>query len=221
MTGDFFDKAIFRISELLEFGEDLRQNKRHNVEIYGYYVDREPANQWRTSCLNIISRIFGKNSIHYNEFDTYDSAGYNDGEYIDKGIGVLRSALDDIKGGWLFDAKTLIQADIFADFLEQASHLLENEYHSPAAVVAGAVLEDGLRKLCDQNEITLPSKPKIDGMNAELVKKGIYNKLKQKRITALADIRNNAAHGKWSEFTADDVGRMIEEVEQFMSDFFK
>jgi len=53
-------------------------------------------------------------------------------------------------------------------------------------------------------------------MNADLAKAGIYNKLQQKRITALADIRNSAAHGKPEEFSEDDVKRMIEEIEQFL-----
>ena len=40
-------------------------------------------------------------------------------------------------------------------------------------------------------------KPKLGTMNAGLAKQGVYNKLTQKRITALADIRNKAAHGEW------------------------
>jgi hypothetical protein len=38
-------------------------------------------------------------------------------------------------------------------------------------------------------------------MNAALAKAGKYNKLMQKRITALADIRNSAAHGNFNQFT--------------------
>lgn len=34
--------------------------------------------------------------------------------------------------------------------------------------------------------------------------------------TALADIRNNAAHGKPSEFTEDDVKSMIGDIESFL-----
>ena len=56
-------------------------------------------------------------------------------------------------------------------------------------------------------------------MNADLAKKGIYNKLQQKRITTLADIRNSAAHGKEDEFTHDDVNNMIREVEQFLANY--
>jgi hypothetical protein len=56
-------------------------------------------------------------------------------------------------------------------------------------------------------------------MNAELAKKGIYNTLVQKRITWLADIRNRAAHGKWSEFSSADVEAMLRQVRDFVTDF--
>ena len=54
-------------------------------------------------------------------------------------------------------------------------------------------------------------------MNAALAKAGKYNKLMQKRITALADIRNSAAHGNFNQFTQQDVKNMINEVEQFLA----
>ena len=54
-------------------------------------------------------------------------------------------------------------------------------------------------------------------MNSDLAKAGIYNKLQQKRITALADIRNSAAHGKPEEFSGDDVIMMIRDIKQFLA----
>ena len=79
----------------------------------------------------------------------------------------------------------MIQAEVFDDFLDQAKHLLGNGYYAPAAVIAGSVLEDGLRKLCAQKGITLSAKPKLDSMNAELAKSGAYNVLTQKKLPHL------------------------------------
>ena len=42
------------------------------------------------------------------------------------------------------------------------------------------------------------------------------NPLQQKLITAMADIRNNAAHGDYDQFTKEDVHRMIEDIERFL-----
>lgn len=82
---------------------------------------------------------------------------------------------------------------MFGDLLEQSEHLLEQGYYQAAAVLAGGILEDSLRKLCQTHGVSIPAKPKIDAMNSELTKKGIYSVLVQKRITWLADIRNKAA----------------------------
>ena len=58
----------------------------------------------------------------------------------------------------------------------------------------------------------------MDKMNADLAKKGVYNLLVQKRITTLAQIRNDAAHGKPDQFTEADVTSMISDVERFLAD---
>ena len=57
-------------------------------------------------------------------------------------------------------------------------------------------------------------------MNVELAKAGIYNALWQKKITALADLRNKAAHGKWNDFSKKDVEDMIRDVRGFMENYF-
>ena len=58
-------------------------------------------------------------------------------------------------------------------------------------------------------------------MNADLAKAGVYNKLKQKRITALANIRNSAAHGKENEFSSEDVTMMIRDIEGFLAKYLE
>ena len=93
-------------------------------------------------------------------------------------------------------------------------------YYQPAAVLTGSVLEDSLRKLCSIHGISLPSNPKVDTMNANLAKAGVYNKLAQKRITVLADLRNKAAHGEWDQFEKEDVEEMIKTIRIFMDKHF-
>jgi len=135
-------------------------------------------------------------------------------------MGILRAAVDDIRSGSLFDVRQLIHAEVFDEFLEQAQHLFESGYHGPSAVVAGTVLEDGLRQLCEQHGVPLSDKPKLDRMNADLARAGVYNGLRQKQITALAAVRNDAAHGRWNEFSPDDVRRMIDGVRSFTETHF-
>jgi hypothetical protein len=187
------------------------------------HLNAEKVSQWGTSCLHLLKQVFGIESDYYINFKelfphlTDWSTGT---QSFKKALGVFKAAKEDYEHGYLFDARTLIEAEVFSDFLEQAEHLLGRGYYAPAAVVAGSVLEDGLRKLCQRNNVSLPAKATIDPMNVELVKAGIYNTLTQKSIIALADIRNKAAHGKWNEFDDKHVEQMISQVRTFMEAHF-
>ena len=120
--------------------------------------------------------------------------------------------------------KGLISSEIFSDFLEMAEHLLSEKYEHAAAVMIGSVLEEQLRQLCDKNSITVTEAKngklipkKADLLNAELAGQSVYNKLDQKNITAWLDLRNKAAHGKYSEYNIQQVELMLQGVTEFMT----
>ncbi len=212
-------KAALRLRQLIEAGEVVLGTKKtpgSNMIGFDSWVDSEKAHQWYTSSQNLLGRVFGTNSPHYQNFSSIPGKQALSYTPVRHGQGVLRAALDDFEQGYLFDIRRLIESEVFADILEQAKELMKSGYKGPAALVAGCVLEDGLRKLCTRHNLPLNSRPKLDLMNADLAKVGIYNKLTQKRITAIADIRNNAAHGKWDEFNTDDVTDMVEWISKFL-----
>ena len=95
---------------------------------------------------------------------------------------------------------------------------VRDRWRNPA-VIAGSRGADLVRHRA-KVVISLPEKPKLDSMNAALAKKGIYNVLTQKKITALADIRNSAAHGKWDGFESSDVDDMLRWTNDFMQKHF-
>jgi hypothetical protein len=171
--------------------------------------------QWGTSCLNILRRVFGDQSDFYRKFDGL-YGDFHDLGPVMKAQGILKAAKDDYERDLLFDTRTLVEAEVFDDFLEQARHLFDFGYYPASVVIAGSVLEDGLRKICQRNKIEIAEKAKLDQMNAELAKHGVYNNLQQKRITVLADIRNKAAHGKWEDFDRKDAEEMVDQVRAFM-----
>lgn len=210
-----------RLTELVEMGKDVLSTKRSPGQnaIGDYRVDSQQAHQWATSVQSLLARIFGSSSEHYKNFTGQVSRHLTFSPTY-RAQGILLAAKDDYDNGYLFELRRLVEAEVFDDFLEQAEHLLESGYYQPAAVVAGCVLEDGLRKLVDENGITLPQKPKLDAMNAELAKAGVFSKLVQKRITTLADLRNKAAHGQWQDFSQDDVTEMLGAVRRFMEEHF-
>jgi hypothetical protein len=107
-----------------------------------------------------------------------------------------------------------------------AEHLLEEKYKDPAAVVGGSVLEEHLRQLCTAVSLpvedipvgrNVPIAKKADTLNSDLARIGKYTKLDQKSVTAWLDLRNKAAHGKYDEYTWDQVQLMLAGVRDFVA----
>lgn len=133
--------------------------------------------------------------------------------------GVLDALRDDYRAGYLRSVEELIHADVFADFLEMAEELHSKKYKDPAAVIAGSVLEEHLRKLAVAHGVAIETggKPKkADTINADLKKVGAYNALEQKSVTAWLGLRNDAAHGKYGEYDHAQVAALIRDVRGFM-----
>jgi hypothetical protein len=182
------------------------------------YVDTEKLKIWAVKGANLIGSACGKQSEHYQEWSATTPVGSSDHHLntFKRLRGILAAARDDYNGGHLSSFRSAVQAEVFSNELEQARELLDKGYKAPSAVIAGVVLETSLRELCDR--VGIPH-GKLDKMNADLAKASTYNLLHQKRITALAQIRNDAAHGNWDQFDNADVKAMIADVERFLADY--
>lgn len=208
---DRFDQLYDEILEIESTREKKYSELRGNYDV----IDNEKTLTWKVKSKSLLIYACGKDSQHYEEFIKAEKInGYQtQWDAFKKMKSVFLAAMDDYNNGYLTSIKNLIQADVFDSELEQAQELLSSGYKLAAAVIAGVVLETTLRDLCYQNSLPIG---KLDKMNSDLAKAGIYNKLQQKRITALADIRNSAAHGKPEEFSDNDVTTMIRDIEQFL-----
>lgn len=211
-------KLSERFDQLFEETKEIEATRgtQHNQLVGNVnVVDNEKTLTWKVKSKNLLVSTCGKDSQHYEEFIKAEKLRSYETQWdaFKRMKSVFIAAMDDYKNGYLTSLKNLIQADVFDSELEQAQELLSSGYKLAAAVIAGVVLETTLRDICYQNALTIG---KLDKMNSDLVKAGVYNKLQQKRITALADIRNSAAHGKPEEFTDSDVAMMIRDIEQFL-----
>ena len=175
-----------------------------------------PVAGWATNVLSLFKRTFGKSDVHYQEFRRVFDAFVDWEDNFDNCVSVFQAAKEDYEGGYLFNITTLVKAEVLADAIEQAKELLRNGYKDPAAVLGRISLETGLKDLCNRNNIPIS---KLDQMNSNLCKAGIYNMAKQKQITAWADLGNKAAHGEWSEYDQGDVVDFIDGVEKFIADY--
>jgi hypothetical protein len=137
-------------------------------------------------------------------------------------VGVLKSLRQAYEHGYLETVEELVHADLFADFLGMAEYLLDGGYKDPAAVLIGGVLEEHLRNLCIKHTISVTiadgSARKASQLNDDLAKVA-YDKLVQKGVTYWLDVRNKAAHGKYSEYDENVVRQMLLGVRDFAAKF--
>ncbi|MCX2451106.1 hypothetical protein OQX61_07460 [Pedobacter sp. PLR] len=218
------DDVKIRINELISLSEEVlsTQKATQGYSRHGASVNALLFNQLRASSLSFLKNLFGENHPYYQEFNT--KVKDNAPSHTNIGKGILMAVKHEIDGGWLFTIKGLVSAEIFSDFLEMAEHLLQEGYKDPAAVMTGSVLEEHLRQLCNREGIAVEeeksgkfSPKKADRLNADLASAGVYNKLDQKSITSWLDLRNKAAHGKYTEYTKEQVDLMYQGVTNFIS----
>lgn len=184
-----------------------------------YTVDAVEFLTWSTSTLSLLQRVFGENSIHFQHFRQHQTKAYTGDifeSHFERCRAIFQAAREDYEGGYLFDIRGLIRAEVFSDVLEQATGLLQAGYKDAACVVTGVALETTLKELCARNGIPVS---KLDRMNADLCKAGIYNMGMQKQITAWAERRNKAAHGDWNEYNAADVEDMTRGVTRLIAEY--
>ncbi|MCF2855912.1 hypothetical protein L1286_00385 [Pseudoalteromonas sp. SMS1] len=187
--------------------------------------DLAEVSSWVTRLGQLIRKLYGENSQHYSNFERAISSEsfyviHSDWYgHISQVQGIALTVKHDVENGLIGSIKGLLQAEIFANFLEIGEHLLSEGYKDAAAVTIGAVLEDGLRELCKKNDIAIV-KPNgapltIEPLNTELAKNEVYSKLTQKQITSWAHIRNKAAHGQYGEYDKTQVEMMLLFVQSF------
>jgi hypothetical protein len=134
------------------------------------------------------------------------------------------SIKDEIENDWLMSIKEMVSAEIFTDFLEMSKYLIDQNYKDPAAVMIGSVLEEHLRQLCKKYSVDVEFlnksgeyvPKKAESLNSDLVKAGVYGVLEQKNVTAWFDLRNRAAHGKYGEYSKEQVDLMYQGVLNFI-----
>lgn len=208
-----------RFDELLSQADEVAASKHTKHSSYaGTYEQVSPdlLLGWCVKTRNLLASACGRDSEHFTSFVWAEKpSSFEDSPTrLSRLRAVFLAAKEDFEGGYLTSVRNLVQAEVFSTELEQARELLVTGYRLPAAVVCGVVLETNLRTLCGEHG--LPS-GKLDKMNADLAKAGKYNSLVQKRITALAAIRNSAAHGNKEDFDDKAVQSMIDDVEALVA----
>jgi hypothetical protein len=233
-----FSKYVGRLGELIAEGEAVPVR---DVQVVsgGNYLKRETYYrteqevswpefvQWRTKCVTLLGQVVPPGSLHRRTVDSFDKLDSTPSA-LRGGVAFLKSIDDDLQNGFLDSLASDVEAEVAADLLGQATRLLEDDTsqqvgHLPAVVLAGAVLEKGLRSLCEQ--LTPPEpvsnatghpltmSPLIDALK----RRGVFNEVMASQLRAWAALRNSAAHGHSDRFTKEQAQAMVSGVRHFLA----
>lgn len=197
----------------------LGQGIQFGSERQGGVTDDVGLAQFNHAGLSLLHDLYGPDHFHTKAFDerldTWSVAA------LGFKIGILRAVDFAIEGGWYESTRALIAGELFDDFLEMASHLVDEGYKDAAAVIAGSSLEAHLKRLAVVSGIELvgakgePKKAEL--LNQELHKADAYLLNEQKQVTAWLGIRNDAAHGEYAKVIAGSVRLMVDGVRHFIT----
>ncbi len=209
-----------RIEALIKKGaEVLLTHKPNPPGFIGFStLDDQAYAEWRSQALVCLTQVFGSTHTYRESFASQtESAGYQSS--VEKGVGILRAALDDVEQGYLDTIQQMAAAEVFSDFIDQAKYLLDNGYLMPAASLAGAVLENGLRSLAARNDIAVNERDNLSALNNKLGDKDVYDRLRQKQVAVWTEVRDNADHGHFDRVKEGDVADLIKGVRGFLADY--
>lgn len=177
--------------------------------------DKTALLSWLTRVENILKNVFTDESPHFLRFLEYRDPGVRYSYEVHAILGILSGAKDDLEHGFLIGQEFIVAGIVFDSILEEAKFLNEKSFKDPAAVLARVVLEQTLKEIAE--EIGIEADNKASVINNELRKAGRYSQPQWRQIQAWLDIGNSAAHGKFEEFTAEDVTNAIEGITKFLA----
>jgi hypothetical protein len=217
-TSDINDVILEQIDRALK-----RYSEARSKCTTDYLVELSPIQ--RTELMAVLAATLERAAPRGSRYEeaadnVLRGVGFFQSESFSYVVGLLKALRADYESGLLRTFQELIHGEVFGDFLEMADYLVEEGFKDPAAVMAGGVLEEHLRMLCVKKNLSIvdAAKPKrADRLNAELGHAKAYSKLDQKNVTAWLDLRNKAAHGRYNEYTKEQVALLIQGIRDFVS----
>lgn len=206
-------KVIADLEELIKQAESLIGGK--------IFVARESVaacQYWFSHIVALMERISPQNSFYNKEAHYLIQRSNRQGgiyiEDINRLAGHLIFIRDAVRDNLLLKVEDEITAADFLEFLSHAKSYFDSQQKVQAAIIASAVLEDTIKKICSKQGIALQQK--LETLINALKSQGTINKTDAKRLKYYAGIRNSALHASWDEFDLAAIGDLISGTQQLI-----
>jgi len=216
------EELITKVQAVITTGEKVLATESKGFQ-QQTFVNEQLFHDFRISGLSLISRIFGNNSEYYTCFKsevTSPGAGRTK-----RGLGILSAAAADLQGNWVETTRGTICAEILADFMTMAKSHMEAGSLQGAVILAGAAIEEHLRRLCLANEISTINRQSSAAtakkplqLTGEAYKKKLYDRQQHKKIISWLQLYAEMSQNTICEISDKQVESMITGVSLFLKD---
>ena len=221
-------QALEQIDGIIERYEAVAEERFDEDGDAYNYLTPSVATEVVTASLACTERVTGRNSTYYEQMrKALEATSYY--VPVEQVVGALRALRADVAGGYLSNVLESIRGDYGSDILSFAESLLAENGNGPvtaAAVLAGGVLEEHIRNLCNKHDISTEretnrgvERNNLDSMNNELRKEEVYGKVIQTNVTAWYHIRNHAARAEYDQYDTNQVRLMIMGVRTLLATY--
>lgn len=209
-----------RLVELVFAGEELlkRFGENHAID----FQDRPECVAWMLSVVNLLEVALPSGNRYRVEAQRLlppADATIWPGNLANV-LGILKSANAEWTNGLINTLEFHFVGLAFEDFLRHATFYNDSDKKLEAAVLASAVLEDTVKRLCLKHNISTEDKT-LDSLINALKANQVVGKVKAERLRAYAGLRNRAFHAEWDAFDTRDLRQMIEGLEELLEDQLK
>ncbi len=208
-----------RFAELVVEGEQLlKKFKAHEtVDVH----DRPACLSWLLSAVNLLEVAMPSDSRFRQEAQRLmpqaDATIWS--ERMASVLGILKSADTEWRNGLINTLELHFVGLAFEDFLKHAAVYNEGGRRMEAAVLASAVLEDTVKRVCRKHNISSDDKA-LDSLINALKAGKVVGKVKAERLKSYAALRNKAFHAEWNAFDERDLRQMIQGLEELLEAHF-
>lgn len=212
------ERILQRFKELDAEAHRMTDKRIANLSL----VQREYWGKWSTSALNLLEKVFGRDSVPFQKLKSLDEMRGTSSLSSDKfeeARGIFKGALSDYEAGFYTSLSTTISGELFGDFVQLAKRCLSEGQKDPAAVVASAALEDVLKRFATLQGLAVEDRSMQDVVGA-LKSKGLAGGAQKSLLEVMPKLRDYAMHARWDKISTEDVGSMIAFVEQFLISHF-
>jgi hypothetical protein len=169
-----------------------------------------------------ILRLAPPNSTYHRQAKEVGEGRAHNDYKVEQLTAIAHALRADVEAGYVETIEQRARGEIFDDLLEMASAVSKTN-PAGAAILAGAVLEEHIRKMADAAGIRVAKASgdivKFETLSQSLVEVGVISQPERKIIAGWYGQRTEATHGRFENVVNAEVPRMIDSVRRLLVEY--